>query len=289
MEQNQQIFESLFNRSFTGTGNKGFLEEITDAHPYFTPAQFFLLQQTEEGTEAYKKQAAKTTILFNNPYWLNFQLKQKEESVLSTEPASEQSVVAPEIITTPEIEPLPEINTAAENTEEPPIEVSQVEEKEIVSEDILIADNNAPEEKELEPMNIELKLPELKEDNGAGLLFEPMHMVDYFASQGIKLSEEVQTADKLGKQLKSFTEWLKTMKKVHTETSTETPVAVDQNIETLAEKSNTGNEVITEAMAEVFAKQGKTAKAAELYGKLSLLNPAKSAYFAAKIENLKEA
>ena len=47
------------------------------------------------------------------------------------------------------------------------------------------------------------------------MVFEPMHLVDYFASQGIKLSEEVQTGDKLGKQLKSFTEWLKTMKKVH--------------------------------------------------------------------------
>ena len=45
------------------------------------------------------------------------------------------------------------------------------------------------------------------------LLFEPLYTSDYFASQGIKLSEEVQPGDKLGNQLKSFTEWLKTMKK----------------------------------------------------------------------------
>jgi hypothetical protein len=40
-------------------------------------------------------------------------------------------------------------------------------------------------------------------------------------------------------------------------------------------------------MAEVFARQGKMAKASEVYQKLSLLNPAKSTYFAAKLENLK--
>ena len=52
-------------------------------------------------------------------------------------------------------------------------------------------------------------------------------------------------------------------------------------------QSNVEGEIITESMAEVFARQGKTAKAAELYQKLSLLNPLKSAYFAAKIEQLK--
>ena len=41
-------------------------------------------------------------------------------------------------------------------------------------------------------------------------------------------------------------------------------------------------------MAEVFIQQGKIEKAHDIYKKLSLLNPAKSAYFAAKIELLKE-
>ena len=41
-------------------------------------------------------------------------------------------------------------------------------------------------------------------------------------------------------------------------------------------------------MAAVLAKQGKLAKAIELYQKLSLMNPSKSAYFAAKIEQLKD-
>jgi len=41
-------------------------------------------------------------------------------------------------------------------------------------------------------------------------------------------------------------------------------------------------------MAEVWIKQGNTAKAEEIYRKLSLLDPLKTAYFAAKIEDLKK-
>jgi nitrate reductase alpha subunit len=144
-------------------------------------------------------------------------------------------------------------------------------------------------------MKLELKIMEQHNNADNELpLFEPMHLVDYFASQGIKLTEETQTADKLGKQLKSFTEWLKTMKKVH---STEpgqhnfpainAAIQADDAILALAEMSNKEDEVLTESMAEVFAKQGKTGKAIEVYEKLSLLNPSKNAYFAAKIEQLK--
>lgn len=118
------------------------------------------------------------------------------------------------------------------------------------------------------------------------MLFEPLFATDYFASQGIKLSEEFQSSDKLGKQLKSFTEWLKTIKKTHNYTPPE-PKQLDQNVAQLAEKSNIETEVITEAMAEVYLQQGKISKANEVYEKLSLQNPAKSTYFAGKIENLK--
>jgi hypothetical protein len=40
-------------------------------------------------------------------------------------------------------------------------------------------------------------------------------------------------------------------------------------------------------MAEVCIKQGNNQKAADIYRKLSLQNPSKSAYFAAKIDQLK--
>lgn len=127
------------------------------------------------------------------------------------------------------------------------------------------------------------------------LLFEPLHTSDYFASVGIKLSEEEKTAGNLGKQLKSFTDWLKTMKKVHAEqlTKTTSPVevslsAAESSIQKMAEKSNQENDVITEAMSDVLFQQGKADKAVEILEKLSLLNPGKSAYFAAKINQIKD-
>lgn len=124
-------------------------------------------------------------------------------------------------------------------------------------------------------------------DQEAEIIFEPLHTTDYFASQGIKISDEVQPTDKLGTQLKSFTEWLKTMKKVHESKLPEGSDQLDATVNKLAEKSNRDAEVVTEAMAEAFLVQGKKDKAKDIYQKLSLLNPSKTAYFAAKLEQIK--
>ncbi|MBK7374776.1 MAG: hypothetical protein IPJ02_04185 [Chitinophagaceae bacterium] len=318
MQHNQALFESLFKRNFSDPGNKNFLEGITAAHPYFSPAQFYLLQRTDEGTAAFEEQAGKTNIFFNNPLWLNFQLQQTEPETLkeatviagsAPEIQEAENIVEPEPvkvdlpvienITETKTEPEPEFEPEPVMTELPVMEnITKTEpepefEPEPVMTELPVMENitkTEPEpEFEPEPLKIELKLPEEKNITDDLPLFEPMHMVDYFASQGIKLGEEVQAGDKLGKQLKSFTEWLKTMKKVHTVATAEETIKTDLTVEALAEMSNTENEVITEAMAEVFARQGKTGRAMEVYQKLSLLNPAKSAYFAAKIENLKGA
>ncbi len=262
MQHNTAIFESLFNRNFSDTGNADFLKELTGRHPYFSPAHFFLLQSIKDDG-AFEKQAVKTNLFFNNPHWLNFQIKQTGAQAVAEIPMPD---VAETIIPEPE---MAVVDDLPDNTDAPDPDTHQ-------------------QEKEIEPMHIELKMPEQKSNLAAeAMLFEPMHMVDYFASQGIKLTEEVQTADKLGKQLKSFTEWLKTMKKVHVENEAENPAKTDTTVQILAENSNTETEVLTESMAEVFARQGKMAKASEVYQKLSLLNPAKSTYFAAKLENLK--
>ncbi len=118
---------------------------------------------------------------------------------------------------------------------------------------------------------------------------EPLHTIDYFASQGIKLGlNESNGQDKLSLKLKSFTEWLKTMKRIHPEKLDNTPEQVQTIIQHIAENSNKSNEVLTEAIAEVFARQGLKHKAIAVYEKLSLQNPDKSAYFAAKISKLNQ-
>ncbi len=119
------------------------------------------------------------------------------------------------------------------------------------------------------------------------LLFEPLFASDYFASQGIKLSAEIKSDDKLGKQLKSFTEWLKTMKKADAGKLPETSGITDRAVSDMAEKSNTTAQIVTESMADVYIQQGKPNKAIEIYEQLSLHNPSKSVFFADKIKSLK--
>ncbi|MFM7645086.1 MAG: hypothetical protein ACKO41_00065 [Sphingomonadales bacterium] len=119
------------------------------------------------------------------------------------------------------------------------------------------------------------------------LLFEPYYTVDYFAAQGIQYKPEEVPSDKFGQQLKSFTDWLKVMKKLPL---ADLGKAVDpkeeRRVEQMAGQSLNSEDVVTEAMAEVWIKQGNKAKAKEVFEKLSLLEPSKSAYFASKIKEL---
>jgi hypothetical protein len=272
--QHSLLFNSIAKENSSGLANDFFLKQVTKEHPYFTPAQFYLLQQMQETDAAYNKQAAKTAVLFNNPHWLHFQLQQPDLVIVSKE----------EIATA--IIPAAENTTNNDNT-------LVIEKQATTPEQIMLAQNNDNDddevviEEEIAPIKINITIPKTNTGSDNAITFEPMHLVDYFASQGIKLSEEVQPADKLGNQLKSFTAWLKTMKKIHNPAVEANSGISDMVIQTLAAKSNTEGEIVTEAMAEVLSQQGKMAKAIEVYKKLSLLNPSKNAYFAAKIEQLK--
>jgi hypothetical protein len=123
---------------------------------------------------------------------------------------------------------------------------------------------------------------------GQKLDFDPYHTIDYFASQGIKLRLEDFSRDKLGQQLKSFTEWIRSMKRLPQQVAENGMNETDQSsIRRIAEHSVEEKEVLTESMAEVWVKQGNYEKARQIYRKLSLQNPSKSTYFAAKIDQLK--
>jgi hypothetical protein len=124
--------------------------------------------------------------------------------------------------------------------------------------------------------------------NAESIVFTPYHMVDYFASQGIKLVLEDNPADSFGKQLKSFTDWLKVMKRMPAKTlSDKIDEGEAENIRHFAAHSIEERDILTESMAEVLAKQGMYENAIALYQKLSLIYPPKSAYFASRIEQIK--
>ncbi len=130
--------------------------------------------------------------------------------------------------------------------------------------------------------------PRFDEKKAKSIVFEPYHTIDYFASQGIKLVLDDNPADSFGRQLKSFTDWLKTMKRLPVQPLTgkanETETA---EVKHFAADSVEDRDILTETMAEVLVKQGMTDNAIAIYGKLSLIYPLKFAYFAARIQQLK--
>jgi hypothetical protein len=262
MQPSSSIFDTLIKQNTNGLPFMEHLTQIAYSHPYFTPAQFFLLQQMEASHSEYSIQAAKTAVLFNNPHWLHFQLQPEKQAadiienktaeiVSDEEKKSEEIAIVEEnstLLTVNGVDTTDDmafLNTKEDSESERIVEaatsntvsdsevltpVSNIEEeiKPVIEEKQppLIEDTTDPDdtdgqENENEPLR---EMPALKIDLNVpvneALLFEPLHMVDYFRSQGIKLNEEVQPADKLGRQLKSFTEWLKTMKKIHVADST---------------------------------------------------------------------
>lgn len=272
--QQQNLFNKIFNISENDTEAKTLLHSVIKEHPYFGLAQFYSLKNTTTAAVDHNEIAAKTNLFFNNAFYLNGQLLTEEkadeyiyQNPIQTEdelqhPAN--AVIKEEII-------IEEIETFAAVVEEGNEEINNpVTEKPDLPQDDVI--KNTAEAVIDEPQ----------------LLFEPLHASDYFASQGIKLSDDALANDKLGKQLKSFTAWLKTMKKVHPDKLPAVTTFLETAVQTQAEKSNIEEEIVTEPMAEAYIQQKKYAKAIEIYSKLSLHNPAKSAYFAAKIDSLKK-
>jgi hypothetical protein len=116
-------------------------------------------------------------------------------------------------------------------------------------------------------------------------LFTPYHVIDYFASQGIKLSTTHAPKTSFDNKVMSFTQWLKTMKKINFEAQM-TQKGTDPAVDASAKASLAKEDVLTEAMAQVLVQQGKNSLAIQLYLKLMLLHPEKSAFFAAQIHEL---
>lgn len=123
--------------------------------------------------------------------------------------------------------------------------------------------------------------------NDLNLAVEPYHTIDYFASQGIKIGQG-DDKDELGKKVKSFTAWLKTMKRMQPEADTQVTNHHQFQADLPVSDASGEETILTEAMAEVYLKQGLSSKAIEIYQKLSLQNPDNSHIFADKISAIKE-
>jgi hypothetical protein len=319
METVTALVRSIFKKESLDDCSLEELLAMARQYSYFTPVQFLLAEKLKTTDEnLYRDQLQKLSLHFNNPLWLDHLLNSYKTEEFATraqfeihETIKEELIGSTEENGSAEINAIPEehkiskpiINEIAANparetvesikdeilqsigksdeTFEPAVEQSNT--------DAPIETTESVAEETIESSIVIPPLPDLNDEpTKTELTFQPYHTVDYFASQGIKFVPEEKPTDRFGRQLKSFTEWLKTMKRLpQSETPKITDIVAEEKVEQMAEHSIDEGEVITETMAEVWIKQGNKEKAIETYNKLSLLNPDKSAYFASLVEQLK--
>ncbi|MBV9960712.1 MAG: hypothetical protein JO072_00565, partial [Parafilimonas sp.] len=252
------------------------LQKAIEESPYNSAAYFLLAKKLYLSNDsAYENALQKAALHFSNDQWLNFILN--EDDITVTERWADAPV------------------KENQQTEE----AKSLTEEIINEEDVVNESENGFKQNVIETDTSDDKLSSMLKEQAAALekTIEPTaelpienmayHRVDYFGSQGIKLEED-KADDKLGTQLKRFTDWLKQMKRINQNPAElASDEAGETRVKSIAEHSNEPEEVTTEAMAEVLIKQGKPQQAIQIYQKLSFNNPLKSAYFAAKIEELK--
>jgi hypothetical protein len=268
------LIQSLFEKESLEEMTLDEFRSISEQYPYSSIVQFLYSCKLKSVYHLdFPEQVTHTALFFPSPQWLNYQLSDESE-------IGNFRLIQYDINFNNVSEDVPvEIEQSNENTWEydeeqsnfssTENEMASVENKEEITQHqpLILTENNPVET---------LQIP-----------IEPYHTVDYFASQGIKTLLDNQNDD-LGKKVRSFTAWLKTMKSLQ-------PVQGNDSIEDDDEEIDNGNgdqvktEIIaTEAMAEVYLKQGLAHKAIEVYAKLSLQNPANSHIFANKIIQIKE-
>lgn len=289
--QTEHVLQKLFSENSVEKIPLDRLKQIVDEHPYFTLGHLLLAKKLQTiNTEEFEAQSEKASLYFNEPIWLQTLLNPPAASEFTIREGIAEEIIALEegVIeeAVPEEDflekPISQETTVEEAISEEPIpEILPIEEKAQVEEDV----KNEQPERESTHQLADVVTEKAGDDSQ---VFEPYHTIDYFASQGIKVSNVIKSDDRLSQQLRSFTEWLKTMKRLpETQVDAQLDAVTQHNIQEIAAHSLDDKEIVTESMAEVLVKQNKGDEAIVIYEKLSLLNPSKRAYFAAKIEQLK--
>lgn len=143
----------------------------------------------------------------------------------------------------------------------------------------------------------------------------PLQTTDYFSSQGIEATTDGEADSRAEEKsllvMMTFREWLLYMQSKNKKEKEEEAdkkalrtmwqkqklaAAIEEEDEEIPEtvfemavnSISKNDELVSESLAIVYVKQGKIKQAIEVYRKLSLQNPEKNVYFAAKIENLQK-
>ena len=267
------LIQSMFERESLDEMTLDELQGLSEQYPYSSIIRYLHTVKLKESYDRhYPDAVSKTAMYFSNPNWLHYQLSDEAErgnikKFMLAEDAFDTEIIEKNI-------------DGSEN--EPYIDQ---EEEDQYQDEVNIEENETLHQNEIE---IEVIIPENTPVIEEPLAFEPYHTVDYFASQGIKLGL-IEENDELGEKVKSFTAWLKTMKNLQKQPEN---TITRKDLNEIEDKSSVLGEknelIVTEAMAEVYLKQGLGEKAIEIYKKLSLQNPSNSHIFADRILAIKE-
>jgi len=117
---------------------------------------------------------------------------------------------------------------------------------------------------------------------------ENIHGGDYFVAQGIHLDEvEKQEEIKLNFTTNSFLGWLRLMQRIKSDEEIEEQKDKNQHSGNDTKEINLKElDIFTETMADIYLNQGLKTKAIQIFEKLSLINPSKSAYFTSRINKI---
>lgn len=278
-KETDYLIQSLFEKESLEEITLDEFRRIADQYPYSSIVQFLYSCKLKSVYHLdFPEQVTHTALFFTSPQWLHYQLSDESEKGSFR---------------------LNQYDLSYNNiSEDQPQEQSASGITESYEDDEMDLSNDLPEENVLETETLSLSsidLPIVEKEvekqievvTAQPIPIEPYHTVDYFASQGIKNRLD-DTQDELGKKVKTFTAWLKTMKRLQPAEEIYEIEESDEEIDNGIDLQVPQEVIATEAMAEVYLKQGLTQKAIEVYAKLSLQNPANSHIFATKIIQIKE-
>jgi tetratricopeptide (TPR) repeat protein len=280
-----QHISDLLDRPETIIGSDHVISLFRQTYPYFVPVRYI------KALESHKKNPLDPiTLSAIRPYMGNWMLFCNFLKRGTGESSSTENIEAPQHLDTfPEEQLILKAEPELIATEEMPL-----------------------------PEQIEEKSEMDKEEE----LITPIYTSDYFLQQGEKVSEDIPSEitdikknddtddeDKSLMVMMSFSEWLlhfkntserqqeekKEQKALKTMWQKEKLAAaieeendeIPENVFEMAVNSIAKEDGLArESLADIYIKQGKYEKAIEMYRKLSLRNPQKSAYFARKIEEV---
>jgi len=305
------------NRVPVGDAGEAVLADIGKAYPYFVPARYCAAQRR------YRERGYGSGLLADmRPYEGNWLLFCDYVQGQDAEPAAAEAPVAAAAEQVAEPVALPEAEPAMALAAPEEVVVAAAELTLVDSGAAAAAETEDAEAEEVAPAEPVAAGAEHGTDSQAGSeeanLITPLVSYDYFLLKGEKITDEIgfelsdlkkeePEPDKALMVVMSFTEWLLHFKhaadKHKEETKEQKALKTMWQKEKLAAAMEEENEEIpenvfemavnsisreegmaSETLADIYIKQGKYDQAADMYRKLSLLNPQKSTYFARKTE-----